>query len=306
MIYSGRTKNLIDPVLQRFAKETGTKISIRYGESPDLALLVDQEGTRTRADVFISQNPSAMAFLATKRRLAGLPGNLLDLVPAQFRSQTGEWVGVTGRVRVLVYNSDLVKRDELPKSVFDLTGPAYKNKVAVAPNNGSFQDFVTAMRELRGDADTQAWLRGMAANGAKTYANNTAIVQAVGRGEVPMGLVNHYYNLRAKAEDPGVKSENYYFPDGDLGGLVLESGVALLQGSKRSAEGEKFIRYLLSEETQTYFAAEGQEYPLVAGVAAPSGLPPLGSLKAPRLDLTKVGGELRRTKELIDDSGLAR
>ncbi len=135
----------------------------------------------------------------------------------------GRWVGTSARQRVLVYNEDLVDRADLPTSVFDLTAPEYRSKVGLAPTNGSFQDFVTAMRDLEGEEAAGAWLKDMKANDAQTYANNNAIVEAVGRGEIPFGLVNHYYNHRFLAEDPGLPSRNHEFAAGDIGALVIPS-----------------------------------------------------------------------------------
>ena len=66
--------------------------------------------------------------------------------------------------------------------------------------------FITAMRNEIGDDATAEWLSGMGANNSPNYPKNSAIVEAVGRGEVDMGLVNHYYNLRALEVDPSVAS----------------------------------------------------------------------------------------------------
>lgn len=303
-IYSGRTQNLIEPLLQQYTKETGTKVDVRYGDSADLALQVEEEGSKSPADVFISQSPGAMDFLSGNGQLAALPATVVDQVDARYRSPKDEWVGLSGRVRVLAYNTDEVPEADLPSSVFDLTRPEYKGKLAVAPTNGSFQDFVTAMRADVGDEKALAWLEGLKANGAKTYANNTAIVQAVGRGEVAMGLVNHYYNERAKVEDPSVKSENHAFAAGDLGNLILVTGAAVLRSSDNQDAAQRLVDFLLSKQAQEYFAQETFEYPLAAGVAPAVDLPPLSSIQAPQEDLSTFG-DLAATAKLIDQSGLA-
>src|SRR5918999_1212981 len=181
-IYSGRTQNLIGPLLEKFNKDTGIAIDVKYGDSAELALLLDEEGDRTPADVFLSQSPGATGFLAGKGRLGQLEGDVLDKVDQRFRNADGRWVGISGRQRVLVYNSEEVTEAELPDSVLDLTDDRFAGKVAVAPSNGSFQDFVTAMRQLEGEAATEAWLKDMVANKPRTYANNNAIVEAAGPG----------------------------------------------------------------------------------------------------------------------------
>jgi iron(III) transport system substrate-binding protein len=176
--------------------------------------------------------------------------------------------------------------------------------VALAPSNGSFQDFVTAMRETAGDDVAAEWLAGMAANDAQAYADNTAIVQAVARGEVPLGLVNHYYAERALAEDPSLPIENVFFPDGDLGSLLIVTAAGVLEGSAQAEDAEALVQFLLAEDAQTFFSAETFEYPLAAGVPAADELPPLDSLDVATFDLDALGGGLAATLELIEASGL--
>ncbi|MGH9215584.1 MAG: extracellular solute-binding protein, partial [Acidimicrobiales bacterium] len=147
VVYSGRTSNLIDPLLNDFADDSGISVTVRYGESADLALLIDEEGDRTLADVFISQSPGAVGFLDAAGRLAPLADELIAAVPEGDAAADAGWVGLSGRVRTLVYNPDLVDDADLPDSVLDLTAPEYAGRVALAPTNGSFQDFVTVLRD---------------------------------------------------------------------------------------------------------------------------------------------------------------
>ncbi|MGQ0805292.1 MAG: iron ABC transporter substrate-binding protein [Actinomycetota bacterium] len=305
-IYSGRQQELILPLLEDFSDETGIGIDVRYGDSADLALLIDEEGSRSPADVFLSQSPGAVGFLEGDGRLEKLPHGTLDEVDERFRSADGRWVGISGRVRVLVYNTETVDPADLPQSVFDLTDPQYQGDVGIAPTNASFQDFVTGMRELVGDDRTLEWLGGMEANGSPTYANNIAIVEAVGRGEIPFGLVNHYYNEEVKVEDPDAPSANYLFPEGDVGSLVLVTAAAVLDtAGDRRGDAEELVRFLLSRRGQEFYAEETLEYPLAAGVEpAVEDLPPLEEIEAPALDLSRLGRGLLRTKELIEQSGL--
>lgn len=305
VVYSGRSEDLIGPILSRFSEEQDVGIDVRYGDSADLALLIDEEGGQSPADVFISQSPGAVGYLDTRDRLTELPDAVLDEVDEANRAGDGRWVGLSGRVRTLVYNTELVDETDLPDSVLDLTDPSFEGEVAVAPSNGSFIDFVTAMRHELGDDEARAWLEGMTGNDAPTYANNVAIVQAVGRGEMPMGLVNHYYNVEAKAEDPDLPTENHYFPaDGDLGALLLATTASKLRASDND-DAEALIRFLLSTGSQRYFAEETFEYPLVDGVEPAEQVPDLADLELTRIDLDELGGDLRTTQQLIADSGLA-
>src|SRR5215207_5673727 len=131
-IYSGRNEDLIGPLLQTFAEDTGIDIDVKYADSAELALLIDTGGEQSPADVFVSQSPGAMDYLTVKDRLDVLSQDVLDAVPEQFRSSEGEWVGLSGRARTLVYNTDMVSEADLPASVLDLTDPRYEDMVAVA------------------------------------------------------------------------------------------------------------------------------------------------------------------------------
>lgn len=303
-IYSGREEALVTPILDRFAEEKGVDVNIRYGDSVDLALLIAEEGDDTPADVFFSQSPGTVGFLGSEEMLAPLDDGVLGKVDPKFESSEGEWVGITARQRVLVYNTEMVEEEDLPDSVFDLADERYAGDVGLAPTNASFQDFVTAMRLVEGEGAAREWLQAMSDNDNPMYADNSSIVAAVGRGEIPMGLVNHYYNYRALEEDPDAPSRNYTFPPSDIGSLMIASTVSVLRSSDHKDEAAEFVDFLLSKEAQEFFSKETFEYPLVPGVEAADVLPPFDSLEAVDFDIDRLGGDLKSTADLISDSGL--
>ncbi|MGJ7442367.1 extracellular solute-binding protein [Aquipuribacter sp. MA13-6] len=303
-VYSGRTENLIQPLLDSFAEETGATVDVRYFDSADLALLIEQEGERSPADVFISQSPGALGYLNDLGVLTELEPEVLDLVSEDFQATDGRWVGMSGRVRTLVYNSDLVEASELPTSVFGLTDPVWSGRIGVPPTNGSFQDFVTALRETEGDDAAAEWLAGIVANEPVAYSNNTATLQAVAAGEVEVGLINHYYNYRALAEDPSLPTVNHFFAPGDIGNLNIVTGVAVVETTDDAELANDFVEFMLGEEAQTFFSEETFEYPLVEGVEPGTDLPPIADLGIATFDVNSLGGGLERTQELIAESGL--
>jgi iron(III) transport system substrate-binding protein len=304
-IYSGRTEDLIDPLLEEFSEETGITVAVRYGDSAELALLIEEEGDQSPADVFLSQSPGATGYLDELGRLEPLPDDVLDIVEPRFRAGDSGWVGVSGRVRTLVYNRDEVAAADLPASVFDLTDPSYEGEVGLAPTNGSFQDFVTTMRVQFGDDETAAWLDGMNDNGVRGYPDNVSIVDAVARGEIDYGLVNHYYTEQLLAEDPDAPSRNYFFPNGDIGSLLLVTAASVLDTADGQEENaQELVEFLLSEGSQRFYAEETREYPLRPGVPIPEGLEPLDSLDVDTVDFSTLGGGLIETRQLIADSGL--
>jgi iron(III) transport system substrate-binding protein len=303
VIYSGRSENLVAPLMERFTQDTGIPVEVRYGGTAELAATILEEGANSPADVFFAQDAGSLGALAQAGRLAVLPEEVLNLVDAKFRSPNGAWVGVSGRARTLVYNTARVQASELPESVFDLTGPQWNALVGWAPTNASFQSFVTAMRKLSGEEATRQWLEAMLANGVQSFDNNAAIVEAVGRGEIAAGLVNHYYLFRF-LEEQGEQfpARNHFFPDGGADALINIAGVGILDSSASQAAAQTFTAYLLDSTAQQYFAEETGEYPLVAGVAIGEWLTPIDQLNPPAIDLSDLS-DLQGTLELLQDVG---
>lgn len=307
-VYSGRSESLIKPVLEKFTEATGVQVEARYGDTAQMAAQLLEEGDRTSADVFIAQDAGALGAVAKQGLFATLPDDLLARAPAQYRARSGQWVGVTGRARVLVYNPDLVVASDLPASVFELTGPTWRGKLGVAPTNGSFQAAITAIRVGQGDAKATEFLAGLKANGAQIRPNNDQIVLDVADGKLAAGLVNHYYVheiAKEKGITPeGMKAKLHFFAPGDLGNLVNVSGAGVLKHSAQDPDARALIDYLLGTEAQTHFATEVWEYPMISGVAASSGLPAFSEFKPPAIDLNDLDS-LEQTVAIIKESGLA-
>lgn len=302
-IYSGREEELVQPLIDQFEQATGITVDVRYGESAELAATIAEEGENSPADVFFSQDPGSLGAVAGS--FAQLPQGTLDRVAERFRDSQGRWVGTSGRVRVLAYNTDALSENDVPDSVFDLTDPRWSGKVGIAPTNGSFQAFVTAMRLSAGDQKTREWLVGLKQNDARTYEKNTPIVEALATGEIELGLVNHYYLSLVKAEQPDAPIANHFLAPGDAGALVSVAGVGVLASAGNRDGAEQFVAFLLSEEGQRFYteSAEEAEYPLIDGVVAKAGLPPLATLAGPNVDLSTFGAELEATLELLRDTG---
>jgi iron(III) transport system substrate-binding protein len=309
VIYSGREEELVRPLYERFEQQTGIKVQVKYGESPAMAALLEEEGDKTPADVFYAQDAASIGAVANM--LAKLPSKTLDKVDMKYRSAAGTWVGVTGRVRTLVYNTDLVKKSSLPLSVVDIaTGKEWKGKVGIAPENASFQAFVAAMNLALGEDFTKSFLEALKRNDVRTYPKNGAIVDAVSRGEIEVGLVNHYYLYEKLAADPKAPIANHFFNGGDIGNLVNVSAVGILEGAAHPDAAQKFVEFML-DEGQTYIVEEAseREYPLVAGIATDSErykeLRPLDQVVMPgNLSLDDLSGELDAAVKLISEAGL--
>ncbi|NLG99810.1 MAG: iron ABC transporter substrate-binding protein [Chloroflexi bacterium] len=302
VIYSGRSENLVGPIIEQFEAASGIDVEVRYGSTSEIAATLLEEGDRTPADLFFAQDPGGLG--AVIDMLAPLPQETLDKVPAQFRDPEGHWVGISGRARTLVYNTDRLSEADLPEDIFGLTDPEWKGRIGWAPSNASFQTMVTAMRSLWGEERTREWLQGMVANEPVAYDNNAAIVAAVGAGEIDAGLVNHYYLYRFLAEEgESFPARNYYFPSGGPESLVMAAGVGILKTADNRAEAENFVNFMLSPVAQQYFATKTYEYPLVEGVTTHRDLVPFDSLNMAQIDLANLA-DLQGTIALLRSEGI--
>jgi iron(III) transport system substrate-binding protein len=303
-VYSGRSAELIGPLLERFNEVSGIDVGVRYAGTAELAALLLEEGDRSPADVFIAQDAGALGAVQAAGLLAPLDEELLARLNPAFRSREGAWVGLSGRVRVVVYNTEAVDPAELPGSILDFVDPRWKDRIGWAPQNGSFQAWVTALRATQGEEAARAWLEAVRANGAVEYPNNTSIVQAAASGEIEVGFVNHYYLHRFLAEEgDGFGARNHYTAAGDVGTLVNVAGAGILASSGNAGAAQRLIEFLLDDEAQRYYAEETFEYPLLPGVPSTADLPTITELRPLDVDLSRLE-DLEGTLRLLRDVGV--
>ena len=300
VVYSGRSEELVGPLVEQFESESGIDVEIRYADSSELAATLLAEGAETEADVFFAQDPASLGAAASL--MSQLPEETLDLVDARFRDGEGRWVGTSGRVRVVAHNTD--SDLPLPETIDDVVDPVWVGQLGVAPTNGSFLAFVSAMILERGEDGTREWLEALAANDPVEFDGNAPIVEATDTGELAGGLVNHYYLLRLRAEGQGNNTENHFIPAGDVGSLVMPAGVGVMAATQQPEAAQQFVDFLLAEEAQTFFATETFEFPLIEGVPQPDGVPPLTEIEAPDIDLSELAGVLDLATRLVAEAGL--
>ena len=304
-IYSGRSQSLVQPVLEAFIEESGIDVRIKYAGSTAIASTILEEGKNTPADVVFLQDPGSLGSLSDAGLLSALPEELLSKVSPAFRSPVGEWVGISGRARTVVYNTSAIDPEtDLPESILGFTAPEWRGRIGWAPRNASFQAFVTAFRVKWGEQAARDWLEGINANGAQSYSNNTTTVAAVARGDVDVGFVNHYYLQRfLEEEGPEFGARNHFLGGGGPGALVLVAGAGIIKNADNRKGAEQFVEFLLSDVAQTYFAESTKEYPLISGVELHGDLPPLSSLEPPDIDLGALA-DLRGTLSLLREVGI--
>ena len=294
VIYSGRSQALVDSLVEMYRQQTDATVSIRYGTDAQLLSALQEEGDQSPADVFWANTTGALGNAIENDLLTTVPDSLANR-PARFTPSGQQWAPVTTRFRVLAYNSDAVSPDDLPASVADLPSmEGMEGRIGWTPAYSSFQDFVTALRQLEGDETARQWLDGMQALNPNSYTSNTPMIQALAAGEIDVALTNHYYVLRLKHGGPegeyedeegeeegdeestrtGAPIDTYHFADGDVGNLALVTGAGVLQTSDQTDEAHRFLRFLLSEEAQAYAAQAVNEYPVIEETQVPDYMMP--------------------------------
>ena len=299
-MYSGRIAPILSPAVDLYEKASGFEVKTRYGDSPSLAATLVEEGKNSPADLFFAQDAGSLDAVEKKGLLLKLPADILGKVPKAYQSQTGAWVGTTGRSRIIAYTERL-KASELPDSPLKLTDAKWKGKVGWAPTNASMQGYITALRLVEGEDVAKRWLEGMVANDVQVYDSNIPIRDAIAKGEIELGLINHYYVAEAQAEDPDYPVK-VHFPPKDLGSLINVAGVGVLASSDNRDQAIAFVREMLSTEAQRYFADSSKEYPLIDGVEPSKELTPIEDIPSPDIDLAKLG-DLQGTLKLMRETG---
>jgi iron(III) transport system substrate-binding protein len=301
-IYSGRSEEFIAPFFDRWEQESGITLNVRYGDSAELAAQILEEGQNSPADLFLSQDAGSLGAVSAAGLFAELPSSVGQLIESKYIAQDRSWIGVTGRVRVFAYNPEEVRT--LPTSITDLTKSIYRGKIGIAPSNASFQAFVTALINEKGEAFAQKWLTNLKENDAKIYLKNSAIVEAIDQGEIDLGLVNHYYLWEVStALGREIKVKNGYFNSGDIGNLVNVSGAGVLATSTKQKTAQELINFLTSQSIQELFVKQTHEFSLIPGAQSPQDLPDLKSLGTPLVDLGELVN-IQRTQDLLIKVGL--
>ena len=304
VIYSGRSESLVEPIIEQFEEVTGINVAVKYGSTGEIAATILEEGQNSPADVFFAQDPGGLGEVANAGMFETLPTSITEKVPTWARSPESQWVGISGRARVVVYNTENLTEEQIPTSMEDFTKPEWKGRIGWAPTNGSFQAMVTAMRVVWGEDKTREWLLGIQANDPKVYAKNTPTVAAAAAGEVDVGFVNHYYLYRFLAEQgEDFPARNYHVTGGGPGGIVLVAGGGILKTAENKDNAERLFNFMLSRVAQQYFAGQTYEYPLVDGVNTSRILTPLDEINNPDIDMASLD-DLAGTQMLLRELGI--
>jgi iron(III) transport system substrate-binding protein len=293
-LYSGQHVQTTDALVSSFEKANpGISVSVRSDDEDTLDAQIVQEGSRSPADVFYSENSPALEYLQHRGLLAAVNASTLSKTPAKYNSPQGDWVGVSARVSVLIYNPTLIKKSALPTSVLQLASPKYKGKLAFAAGETDFQPIVTSVLQAYGKPATLAWLDGIKSNaGSHLYADNETIAENVNRGVVAFGVINQYYWYRLRAEIGASHTHSLitYFAPHNPGYVIDVSGAGVLKSSKHQVAAQKFLAFLTSVKGQEIIAHSiSFEYPIASGVTTAQPETPFAQLQPYPINIGQLG-----------------
>jgi iron(III) transport system substrate-binding protein len=304
-IYSARKEELIRPVIQAFEKDRGVRVTVLTGGSGELARRIELEKGSPHGDLFLGTTAGVTEILRRKELLAPYDSPLVKGIPDEFRAPDGSWIGVTGRVRVIIYNRNLLRQEELPKSFFDLMEPRWKGKIAVASmGERSTVSWIAAIMAARGEAFTKKYVEGLRSNQIKVLKDNTEVRRAVAKGEYAAGITNHYYYLIQLRENPASPIGILYpdqGPDG-MGAPVFSITAAMVRHAKNPTEAKAFIDYMLMSKGHRLLVEGEYEIPLVAGekvVGSEKGVLGLGQFKKAPVTQVQMADLEPRVEELF-------
>jgi iron(III) transport system substrate-binding protein len=303
-IYSSQHENLTEEWAKAFKEKEDIELQIRYGKDSSMGSQIVQEGDKSPADVFLTENSPAIALVQRAGLLAPVDPGTLASVPANYAPSSKDWVGIAARSTVLVYNPSKITEAELPASIMDLQEPKWKGRWGAAAAGADFQAIVSAILATEGEAKTAAWLTGLKTN-AQIYQNNIATMKAVNAGQVPMGVIYHYYWYRDQAltKQGSGNTKLKYFGNEDPGAFVSISGGGVIKAGKHAANGQKFLAFVAGKEGQEILAkSDAMEYAVGNGVSSNAALPPLADLGAPKVDPFTLNGP--KVVELMTAAGI--
>jgi iron(III) transport system substrate-binding protein len=306
-LYSGQHPQTVSALVAAFEKRTGISVKVRSDDEGVLASQIIQEGRHSPADVFYTENSPPLQALAQRGLLSKVDSSTLGQTPARYGSPQKLWAPISARVSTMVYNTRDLKPAQLPRSVLDLAEPRWKGKLALAPSETDFQPIVTAVAARYGTARTVKWLEGLKRNaGSHVYPDNETLVAEVNSGQVPLGVINHYYWFRLRDELGATKihSAEHFFAPRDPGYVIDVSGAGVLASSRHQAEAQRFLAFLVSRQGQEIIAHdESYEYPLGSGVVTAKPLVPFSSLRPDQITISQLGDGALAIR-LLRDAGL--
>ncbi len=298
VVYTSLDQVFSEPILQDFEEETGIRVKAVYDvEASKTTGLVNRliaEKDRPKADVFWNSEVAQTIILKYKDILIPYRSPSAEDIPQKFKDKEDYWTGFAARSRVLIYNTNLLKESDLPKSIFELTDAKWKGKVALAhPLFGTTATHIAALYSTIGQKKTETFLKALKANDVVIVNGNSVSRDVVVEGQLPLGFTDtDDVNVALQSGKP-VKM---LFPDKEgIGTLLIPNTVALIKGAPHPEEAKIFIDYLLSRKVESKLAfSESAQIPVRDGVSKPPHIPEISSIGVMEVDYYKVAENMEK------------
>ena len=310
-VYSARKTQLIKPLLDEFTKQSGIEVNLITSKADALLKKLELEGAQSPADILITTDAGRLHRAKEADVLqAAIDAELLNKVPANLKDADGKWLGLTTRSRVIVYAKDRVDPSEL--STYEaLTDKKWKKRICIRSSNNIYnQSLVASMIAHQGEEKTQQWATDFVKNFArKPKGGDRDQIKAVAAGQCDLAVVNTYYlgqmiNGKDDAQKAAADKVAVFWPNqNDRGAHVNVSGVAITKSSKNVENANKLIAFLLSNQSQQWYAEANNEYPALNGVESSDTLKSWGEFKSDDLNLTKLGDLNSTAVKIMDRAG---
>ena len=305
VVYSARADHLLKPIVEKYEQKTGTKIKLVNDKAGVLIERLKTEGANTPADLLITVDGGNLWQAAQAGIFRPINSSIIENnIPPQFQDPKNRWFGLSVRARTIFYNPDKVNPNQL-STYADLSTPKWKGKLCLRTSDNVYnQSLVATMIAHNGVSNTEKILKGWVNNLATTpFANDTALLEAIGAGRCDVGIANTYYYGRLLDKNPNINVKPFFANQQWQGTHVNISGIGVTKYSKNPAEAQKFIEWLSSAEAQNLFADLNHEYPANSRVAPDPKVAQWGNFKQDIINVSTAGVNQRRAIMLMKKAG---
>lgn len=310
-VYSSRHYDTDLELYDKFTEETGIEVNLIEGGSDELIERMNSEGVNSPADVLITVDAGRL----WRAKEAGVlqpynSGQLDQVIPQELRDRDGEWVGLSRRVRGIIYHKDRISPDEL-EGYWELADDKWEGRICIRSSNNIYnQSLVASLIETHGIEDTEEWASNFVENFARSpQGGDTDQIKAVAAGVCDVAVANHYYLARLTAsnqqEDRDVAGQvEVYFPGEEYGGTHVNiSGAGIAVNSPNRENAVRFLEYLATEEAQLLYAIGNNEFPILETMELPQVLQQFGGFDSDAVNVTSYGENNPEAIRLMDRVG---
>jgi iron(III) transport system substrate-binding protein len=310
-LYSARKEELIKPLLDRFTAETGIKVNLVTGKADALLKRLESEARNTPADMLLTTDAGRLYRAYDARVLQPVRSETLEkAIPSIYRDPQGYWFGVSIRARVLMYARD--RLDPAALSTYeDLADVRWKRKICIRSSSNIYnQSLVASLIVANGEAETEAWAKGLVGNLARPpRGGDRDQIKAVAAGQCDVAVANTYYlGTMLGSSDPAQREAAtkiaVHWPNQDGRGTHVNiSGAGITKYARNLDNAVKLLEFMVTETSQRWYADANLEYPVVAGVPLNATLESWGSYKGDTINLAELGRNNAKAVRLMDRAG---